>query len=577
MTIKPGTKISKYEIIELIGRGGMADVYKARHVSLEMDVAIKFIRKERFPQEILPSVVKRFHNEARRMAKLSHPNIVRVSDDGVYRGVPYFVMDYLPGGTLKKYLGKPMPYREAARLLLPIARALTFAHAKGVVHRDVKPANVLLSEDGQPMLSDFGVAKIMDSDQTQGLTATGAAIGTPEYMAPEQAMGKQIDYRVDIYSLGIIFYELITGRRPFTADTPMEVVVKQSTQPLPPPSKYVKDLPEEVEGVLFKALAKAPGERYADMATFAAIMEGLSARRPVRVKAAAAPRKKAAVRRRTPITTNSTRNIPTEPTTPPISSSTLGIGSTIVSEKDGMTMVYVPEGEFIMGSNKGLSDEKPIHVVYLDNFWIDLTEVTNAMFARFLNEVGNQKEGGANWLENADEDAGISQADGTWWADAGFGDHPVVGVSWYGARAYCEWAERRLPTEAEWEKAARGTDGRTYPWGEGINCNLSNYRGCDKFPRTSPVSYYSEGASPYGALDMAGNVWEWVRDLYDAFYFHHSPKRNPENMANSEYKLLRGGSWYNKQYFARSAYLGYLNPDDTDNNVGFRCAMDAEK
>ena len=265
MTIQPGTQIKSYQILELIGRGGMAEVYKAHHVDLNIDVALKLIRTDQFPPSIFREVVKRFRNEAQKMAQLAHPNIVRVSDYGTYKEIPYFVMDYLPGGTLKRYLGKPMPYQQAARLILPIADALAYAHSEGVIHRDVKPANILLDKKGDPMLSDFGVAKLVDSEQTQGLTATGASIGTPEYMAPEQASGKKIDHRVDVYSLGIIFYELITGRRPFTADTPMDVIIKQSRDPLPPPSKFAKDLPESVEEFLYTALAKEPSQRFRDM------------------------------------------------------------------------------------------------------------------------------------------------------------------------------------------------------------------------------------------------------------------------------------------------------------------------
>ena len=277
MTIQPKTKIGRYQIISLIGRGGMAEVYQARHVDLNIDVAIKFIRTDQFPPSILRSVVKRFQNEGRSMAQLSHPNIVKVTDYGVHKGIPFLVMEYLPGGTLKKYLGKPMPYQQAARLLLPVADALAYAHSKGVIHRDVKPTNILLSETSQPMLSDFGVAKIMDSEHTHGLTATGASIGTPEYMAPEQALGKKIDHRVDIYSLGVILYELVTGRRPFIADTPMEVVIKQTTEPLPAPSRFAKGLPAQAEQVIKKALAKDPGGRFTDMGAFTGALEKLTA------------------------------------------------------------------------------------------------------------------------------------------------------------------------------------------------------------------------------------------------------------------------------------------------------------
>ena len=277
MTIQYGTKIGRYQILELIGRGGMAEVYKAHDSRLDTTVAIKFIRMERFPQDILRSVVKRFQNEAKRMAQLSNTNIVKVTDYGVYEGIPFLVMEYLPGGTLKQRLGKPVPYQQAARLLLPVAEALAYAHSKGIIHRDVKPGNILLSESRQTMLSDFGVAKIIGREETQGLTATGVSIGTPEYMAPEQAVGEKIDHRVDIYALGIILYELITGHRPFTADTPMKVVVKQINEPPPNPSRFVKGLPAEVERVLIKALAKNPDNRFVDMDEFVEALEDLAA------------------------------------------------------------------------------------------------------------------------------------------------------------------------------------------------------------------------------------------------------------------------------------------------------------
>ena len=277
MTIQPGTKIGKYQIVELIGRGGMAVVYKAKDTSLDSTVAIKFIRMDQFPQSILRDVVRRFQTEAKNMAQLSHPNIVQVSDYGKYQGVPFLVMQYMPKGSLKNLLGKPMPYQKAASLLLPVAKALAFIHEEKIIHRDVKPSNILFTKSKDPMLADFGVAKIIDREETRGLTATGASIGTPEYMAPEQALGKKIDHRVDIYSLGVILFELVTGRRPFTADTPMEVAIKQARDPLPNPTQFVKGLPAAVEQVIQKALDKKPDKRFKDMGAFAAALEDLAA------------------------------------------------------------------------------------------------------------------------------------------------------------------------------------------------------------------------------------------------------------------------------------------------------------
>ena len=264
-------------------------------------------------------------------------------------------------------------------------------------------------------------------------------------------------------------------------------------------------------------------------------------------------------------------------------------GSTMVGQ-DGMTLLYVPEGEFLMGSKEddpdAEDDEHPQRSIYLDAFWIDQTEVTNEMFATFLNQQGNQVEGDVTWLEIDDGNVLISEFGGTFQSKEGFANHPVIGVSWYGAKAYCEWAGRRLPTEAEWEKAARGTDGRKYPWGnEDVAGNLLNL--CDKncswsnrinsiddgYEFTAPVGTYPDGASPYGALDMAGNVWEWVADWYDADYYKDAPKNNPPVPTTGQYRAMRGGSWF--IYVARrvrAGLRGRLDPADRSISFGVRCA-----
>lgn len=265
-----GKDLGRYHIIEQLGEGGMAAVYKAFDTRLERFVAIKVITFGQYDKEMF---LLRFEREAKALARLSHPNIVKVHDYGEEGGLPYLVMEYLPGGTLKSKLGKPMPWPEAIKLILPIAQALGYAHNLNIVHRDVKPANILLNESGQPMLTDFGIAKILESDSQLQLTGTGVGIGTPEYMAPEQGQGLPVDRRADIYALGVVFYELITGRRPFQADTPMAVVIKHITEPLPRPQTFVPEIPAEIENIIFKALAKKPEERYQDMASFAKALE----------------------------------------------------------------------------------------------------------------------------------------------------------------------------------------------------------------------------------------------------------------------------------------------------------------
>ncbi len=242
-----------------------------------------------------------------------------------------------------------------------------------------------------------------------------------------------------------------------------------------------------------------------------------------------------------------------------------------VVEADEMMMVFVPEGKFMMGSVEygpgAYYNEKPQHSVYLDAFWIDRTEVTNAMFAQFLNEKVNQSEESAAWMDVNDKDVRLVQSGSEWQPVSGYGKHPVVEVTWYGAQAYCRWAGKRLPSEAEWEKAARGTDGRTYPWGGGLNCTKANYYGCSSY--IEQVGSFPDGASPYGALDMAGNVWEWVADWYQTYA---GAERPIWPASKRKYRVLRGGSWNDTALSVRSANRIYLVPNEASGYIGFRCA-----
>ena len=263
-----GQSIGRYHILEQLGEGGMAVVYKAYDTHLECEVAVKVLRTDNLAPIVFENALKRFTHESKILAKLTHPNIIKVIDFGEFQNIPYLVMTYIPGGTLKQIMGKPVPYSEAAKILIPIADALQYAHDHQAIHRDVKPSNILISESGNPLLTDFGIAKILDLEAGQTITATGVGIGTPEYMAPEQGLGHHVDNRVDIYSLGVVFYELVTGHKPYTADTPMAVILKQSTEPLIKPSYFVKNIPKLVEEVLFKALNKNPDYRYKSMLEF---------------------------------------------------------------------------------------------------------------------------------------------------------------------------------------------------------------------------------------------------------------------------------------------------------------------
>ena len=223
-----------------------------------------------------------------------------------------------------------------------------------------------------------------------------------------------------------------------------------------------------------------------------------------------------------------------------------------------MTLVYVPAGEFTMGSENGESDEQPEDQVYLDAYWIDQTEVTNAMYEECVTDGGcTSPSSTSSWTRD------------NYYGNSEFKDYPVIYVDWDQANAYCSWADRRLPTEAEWEKAARGENAFIYPWGnDAPNNNLLNYNSA--LGDTTEVSNYPNGASPYGALDMAGNVWEWVSSLYQPYPYDAEDGR--ENLNSTDARVLRGGTWRDVDSVVRSADRFRGGPTSSFNYVGFRCS-----
>ena len=268
--------IGRYEIEREIGRGGMAVVYKARDPRLDRWVAIKLIQAKAFAANIFGHIRERFEREAKALARLDHPNIVKVLDYGEHEGAPYLVMDYLEGATLKE-VRKPLRVETAVRLLRPIAEALDYVHRHGLLHRDIKPSNIMITKEEQRViLTDFGIAKwIEEESELQTLTGTGVGIGTPEYMSPEQGRGKKVDERSDMYSLAIVFYELITGKKPYTGDTPLDVLMNQVSVPIPDPRAIVPEINESVKRFLDRAMAKKPDDRYATMKDFLRDFDGL--------------------------------------------------------------------------------------------------------------------------------------------------------------------------------------------------------------------------------------------------------------------------------------------------------------
>lgn len=265
MAISAGTNIGPYRVIEAVGRGGMASVFKAYEPSLDRYVALKVL-----PPEFLhdPSFAERFRREAQTIARLEHPQIIPIFayDIDAETGTPWMAMRLISGGSLSQRIknGRLAP-SESARILKDVAEALDYAHGAGVIHRDVKPQNVLLDDAGRVYLADFGIAKMVES--TAHMTQTGMITGTPQYMAPEQALGKPIDKSIDIYALGIVAYELFTGRVPFSADTPVAVLMKQASEPMPLPP--VSEVQEDVTRAILRATAKDPAARWPSASAFA--------------------------------------------------------------------------------------------------------------------------------------------------------------------------------------------------------------------------------------------------------------------------------------------------------------------
>ena len=257
-----GTTLGHYKILRLLGAGGMGEVYAAEDLTLGRTVAVKILSAAVASS---PADLDRFEREAKALAKLSHPNIVKVHDYGEHEGSPYIVMEYMPGGTLRKILGKPIPWQIALRLLLPVARGVEYAHQRGIVHRDIKPTNILITESGDPMLSDFGIAKSKTFADDEGEWL----VGTPAYMSPEQAKGEHVDGRSDVYALGVTLYRILTGQLPFSSDSATSLINSHAEMPIPDVRSVKSNIPAVWQEVVAKAMAKDPKDRYATAGDFA--------------------------------------------------------------------------------------------------------------------------------------------------------------------------------------------------------------------------------------------------------------------------------------------------------------------
>ncbi len=579
----PAGALGKYRLLRVLGRGGTGIVYEAIDQDLQRRVALKLLIPSALtdPKKAVQEE-KRFTQEARLAANLEkHPHLVGIYDAGVLQGWKFIAMEFVEGRPMDEWRGTPAATpRQQVRVLRDVALAVHHAHERGTLHRDLKPDNILVDAKNQPHVTDFGLAKALHGDAQLNLTGAGMTVGTPAYMSPEHARGeKEIDRRADVYSLGVMLYESLAGEPPFSGDSALEIMVKAVSEPVPRPSdtRRVKALPpadRALERICLKALAKDKEKRYPTAKALAddltrwlegGELESAPRRAPRLLPwAVAAAAVLAAALAFAFLRPAPPAPVPAPPPAggsirTPAGMEPLGRNPQGFEEfrnlRDDSVMVLVPAGEFRRGSDLDEPPERPTHAAYVDAFLIDKTEVTVGRFRRFVEATGYvteaERAGGAFVLERGKPRARNPKAN---WRDPLFPQEdssPVACVSHADALEYCRWAGKRLPTEAEWEKAARGTDGRVWPWGNEWDPQKANAE--RRLNRTSPAGQFLAGASPYGVLDMAGNLTEVVADWFDPAWYAKGETRNPRGPDRGTEHLMKGGCWLDKAVETRSS------------------------
>lgn len=630
----------KYSIDEKIGEGGMGKVYKATHIHMDHMVAIKILHPHLSSDQ---TALERFRREARATAYIRHPNAVTVSDFGVTKdsGIAYLVMELLEGVELRERIKEKhhLDYEETFYIVQQTCGALHAAHLKGIIHRDLKPDNIWLfkGEDGLEHVKvlDFGIAKLKTSSEVSNLTQQGMIVGTPYYMSPEQCRGEELDARSDIYSMGVILYEMLTGQVPFQAPTPMGIVLKHANERPKPPREFRADLPPPIERVVLRALEKQKEDRQESAIQLAQELEAALYQAGIELKmlGTRTPQSFAALGTYSPLNATTQANPSaretaerSRTTSPPALATTLKgegvesrgpalfdtissqpksnrqkisvIGGMVIllglviagysllksnappitnsntSAKEVVTpkpdetkpaapptpegMVLVPAGTFIMGYDESDNPfERPAHQQTMDAFFIDIYEVTVEDYYNFMK--GQNYHAPESWPQE--------------WKNGIFKESerklPVTNITWFDARQFAASVGKRLPTEKEWEYAARGTDQRLYPWGGAYNPNLANVSETNK-GKPMPVGRYPGGASPFGVMDMAGNVIEWTES--DSFRYPDSPAREADLKPG---KIIRGGSFRANRVQAMVTTRFVLQNNEARPDLGFRCAKDA--
>jgi len=615
MPILPGEILNKrYRIVSLIAEGSYGAVYRAWDVIAHDEVAVK---------EYLDTSVgmqKLFRQEARRLSDLSHPQLPRVLDHfAMERAGQYLVTTYIPGVDLQSVLDKygKLPTDLIIGWMQAVCIPLAYLHGRGVFHLNLKPANMRLTATGELFLVNIGLPGI-------GVRPRGSGYGSPEQQAQQD-----VGAAADIYSLGATLYVLLTGVIP-----PHALSRESGLSELKPAREVNPDVEPYLSLVASRAMSLRPDVRYEIVQDFAKALERPYGTRPaagesVRRTAAptfaeaAPPRISPTMRRKIEQRTiwglfgllvlivgigifSIVFNIPAEnenggpeatatfmsavveaatalaPTPTPLPAPTEAPTPTpepFITET-GSRMIFVPSGIFRMGADEGEPDEGPSHLVQMDGYFIDETEVTNAQYAMCV------AAGACN--EPARRTATYHPA---YYGSDAYADYPVIFVNWFDAETFCDWRNARLPSEAEWEKGAGFDPDQAiilrYPWGDAFDGTKMNYcdsncsterrdtRFDDGHQDTAPVGSYPDGRSPLGLYDMSGNVMEWVNDWYDRNYYESSTDTNPLGPPDGEFKAIRGGSWLSSEEDLAIVVRSSFDPTVARANLGFRCAMDA--
>ena len=553
-------RLGGYKLISEVGAGAMGVVFRAIQLSTGRVVALKRLHHE---ATVDRTYILRFQREGRLAARINHPNVVQVHDVGQDAGDYFIAMEFVHGDSLDSVVRRAqMDEGRALEIIRGVASALAVAHEQEIIHRDVKPANIMLTRDGVAKLTDLGIAKQTSADE--GLTRTGFWIGTPRYMSPEQcSAGHTIDGRADIYSLGCTLYRMVSGKPPFHQCSAAVVVEVQRTEPLPDPRKLNPGVSEGVVGLIGRMTAKRPSERFQDCAELIAAIDAL---RHAETPSATADR---AASTELDVSAAAEGGVPetfvvTQPGALPAwarisarqveAAARAGVEPAVEYELGaGVTlrMVLIPAGEFMMGSpddEEGRFDnEGPVHKVRITTpFYMAVHKTTQAQYERVMDVNPSHFKGSSR---------------------------PVECVTWELAMEFCNGVrdkggpECRLPTEAEWEYACRAGTSTPFHLGGTISTDQANYNGNYTYGNGRKGVYRAEttdvgsfAANAFGLHDMHGNVWEWCQDCFGHDYYANSPTDDPEGPSSGSSRALRGGSWYNSPRLCRAANRGRVNP-----------------